>query len=295
MENLDPSTGNQDPESSGTAVESAPATTTDAGSVASSWKTGLRTDLKDSPLLQKFEDTPDGLSKAFESHSNLEKLLGHEKVPIPKDANDIEGWNRFSKAMGIPDKANGYGLPDASLPEDMKGITLDKNQFAEVMHSHKATPAQAKGMWEAYQKINIEAYKKAVEGQQKQLTETVNRLKGEWGDAYNTNVELGQMVINKFSDDAEMNDYLTATLSKDPRGIKFLAKVGDQFAENKVGEFSMKRFTLGPEEAQAEVDKLTKDLEGPYMNQRGKFTEREHQAAVDRVNALIASIQRAGR
>ena len=269
------------------------ATSTAAESVAASWKSALRTDLRDSPLAKKFDDTPDGLNKALESHANLEKLLGHEKVPIPKDVNDIEGWNRFSKAMGIPDKAQGYGLPDATLPDSMKGITIDKNKFAEVVHAHKLTPAQAKGLWQVYNEINIDNYKQAMDKHSKQLGETVNRLKGEWGDAYNTNVELGQMVINKFSDDQEMNDYLTSILSQDPRGIKFLAKVGDQFAENKVGEFQMKKFTLGPEEAQNEVDKLTRDLDGPYMNTKGKFTEKEHRAAIDRVNSLIASVQRA--
>lgn len=273
--------------------ESPVKTSTAAESVAASWKTALRTDLRNSPLAQKFDDTPDGLNKALESHANLEKLLGHEKVPIPKDVNDVEGWNRFSKAMGIPDKAENYGLPDASLPESMKGITIDKNKFAEVVHAHKLTPAQAKGLWKVYNEINIDTYKQAQEAHSKQLSETVNRLKGEWGDSYQTNVELGQMVINKFSEDKEMNDYLTATLSQDPRGIKFLAKVGDQFAENKMGEFSMKKFSLGPEEAQNEIDKMTRDLDGPYMNTKGKYTAAEHQAAIDRRNALTAAILRA--
>ena len=267
--------------------------TTETFTATPGWKNGIRTDLRDSPLLQKFEDTPDGLNKALESHANLEKLLGHEKVPIPKDINDVEGWNRYSKAMGIPDKAQGYGLPDAKLPDSMKGITLDKNQFAEVMHSHKVHPSAVKGIWNEYQRINIEQYNKAMEAHNKQLSETVTRLKGEWGDAYQTNVELGQTVINKFSDDPAMNDYLTATLTQDPRGIKFLAKIGDQFAEAKLGEFQTKKFSLDPEEAQAEVDKMTRDLNGPYMNTKGKFTTQEHQAAMDRVNSLIASIQRA--
>jgi hypothetical protein len=163
------------------------------------------------------------------------------------------------------------------------------------VHAHKLTPAQAQGLWKVYNEINIDAYGKAMEAHQKQLTETVNRLKGEWGDAYETNVELGQMVINKFSDDQDTNDYITSILSQDPRGIKFLAKIGDQFAENKVGEFQMKRFTLSPEEAMEEVAKIKNDMEGPYMNQKGKFTEREHAVAVDRVNSLIASVQRAKR
>lgn len=277
---------------------SSPAGTAQVESVSSpqtqsSWKSSLSNDLKGSPFLQKFEDTPEGLNKAFESHGNLEKLLGHEKVPIPKGPEDLEGWNRFSKAMGIPDKAEGYKLGDAQLPESMKGITIDKNKFAEVAHAHKLTPAQTQGLWKIYNELNIDSYNKAMEGHQKSMTETVNRLKGEWGDAYDTNVELGQMVINKFSDSQEMNDYITAVLSQHPNGIKFLAKIGDQFAENKVGEFQMKRFSLAPEEAQAEIDSLVRDLEGPYMNTKGKYTEREHQAAIDRVNSLRASILKA--
>lgn len=291
-DNLEPTqVDNSSPQEAGmveTAAPQAAEVTTTGG-----WKSGINTDLRNSPLLQKFEDTPEGLNKALESHANLEKLLGHEKVPIPKDANDVEGWNRFSKAMGIPDKAEQYGLPDAKLPESMKDITIDKNKFAEVVHAHKLTPAQAKGLWETYTRMNVESYQEAMKAHQEGLVKTVNTLKSEWGDAYQTNVELGQMVINKFSDDQETNDYITSILSQDPRGIKFLAKIGDQFAENKVGEFQMKRFTLAPEEAMEEVLRAKRDLNGPYMNQANKFSEREHQAEVDRVNHLLASINRA--
>ena len=261
------------------------------------WKDKLSADLKGSPLLQKFEDTPDGLGKAFSSHANLEQLLGHEKVPIPKDINDVEGWNRFSKAMGIPDKAEGYGLPDANIPENMAkmGLTLNKQQFAEIMHAHKVHPSAVKGIWETYQKVNVEAFNKMMDDHSKQLTTTVNQLKSEWGDAYETNVELGQMVINKFSTDQKTNDLLTTMMSKDPRAIKFLAKIGDQFAENKIGEFSMKRFSLSPAEAREETMKMSRDMEGPYMNQKGKYTDREHMAAVDRYNMLVkASMQGEG-
>jgi hypothetical protein len=257
------------------------------------WKTSLRTDLRDSSLLSKFEDSQDGLNQAIESYGNLEKLLGHEKVPIPKGPEDAEGWNRFGKAMGIPDKSEGYGLADPNLPEQLKGSGVGKERFAEIVHAHKLTPAQAQGLWKVYNEVSVEQYNQALQAHEKNTQDMVSRLKGEWGDAFETNVELGQMVINKFSNDQDMNDYITAVLSQDPRGIKFLAKIGDQFAENKVGEFQMKRFSTSPEEAQNEIDKLVKDLDGPYMNQSGKFTDREHQAAIDRVNHLRASINRA--
>ena len=253
------------------------------------WRGSLRPDLANSPFVQKFEDTPDGLNKAMESYGNLEKLLGHEKVPIPKDINDVEGWSRLSKALGVPDKAEGYGLADATIPKDLAqmGLTMNKNEFAEVMHAHKVPPGAVKGIWEVYQQKAIGAYQTAVQQQKEQLTKTVNTLRGKWGDAYETNVELGQMVINKFSADQEMNDYITSSLSKDPRGIEFLAKRGEQFAENKIPEFQMKRFSLAPEEAMDEVNKIRHDQDGPYMNTKGKFTDKEHQVAVDRVNHLL--------
>jgi len=268
-------------------------TTTTTPTVPTSWKASVNTDLRNSPLLQKFDDTPEGLNKALESHVNLEKLLGHEKVPIPKDVNDTEGWNRFSKAMGIPDKAEGYKLGDPKLPDSMKGMTIDKNKFAEVVHAHKLTPSQAQGLWKAYNDINMESYSKAMKEHEGKMVDTVNRLKGEWGDAYETNVELGQTVINKFSDDQEMNDYLTATLSQDPRGVKFLAKIGDQFAENKIGEFSMKKFSLGPEQAMAEIQKIIKDPKHPYNDRLAD--DKEHQAAVDYVNSLYQTVNRPAR
>lgn len=259
------------------------------------WKSAMTPDLRNSPFLQKFEDTPEGIVKLAESYGTLEKLVGHDKVPIPKDVNDVEGWNRLSKALGVPDKAEGYGLPDAQIPQDLSkmGLVLNKNEFAEVMHAHKVPPSAVQGIWKIYQQKTIESYTKALQEHQKTLTTTINTLRGEWGDAFETNVELGQMVINKFSDSQEMNDYLTASLSKDPKGIKFLAKIGGQFAENKIGEFQMKRFSLTPEQAMEEVDKLKMDLDGPYMNSKGKYTQTEHQRAVDRVNGLIASAQKA--
>ena len=56
--------------------------------------------------------------------------------------------------------------------------------------------------------------------------------------------------------------------------------------------FQMKRFSLAPEEALEEVNKIKQDLDGPYMNQKGKYTEKEHQAAVDRVNHLFGIYQK---
>ena len=241
--------------------------------------------------MQKFEDTKEGLGKAVESHLSLEKLLGHEKVPIPKGPDDAEGWNRFSKAMGVPDKAEAYGLPDAQIPESLKGMTFDKQKFAETVHAFKLTPGQAKGLWEAYTNMTKEAYSQAMKDHEAKMTQVVNQLRGEWGDAYETNVDLGQLVINKFASDKEAQDFVTASLMKHPNGVKFLSKIGSQFAENKIGEFGYTRFSLTPEQAQGEIDAILRDQKHPYNNDRASQAERDR--AINYVNGLYEQINKA--
>jgi len=258
---------------------------------AFSWKSQLSPDFANSPTIQKFADTKEGFNNAIKSHLSLEQMLGHEKVPIPKGDDDKEGWNHFSKAMGIPNRAEEYGLPDAEIPESMKGMTFDKSKFAETVHAFKLTPRQAKGLWEAYTNMAKETYAKAMKSHEDHMIQVKNQMRGEWGDAYDTNVELGQLVINKFSSDKDMEDYVTSTLMKHPNGIKFLSKIGNQFAENKVGDFAHKRFSLTPDQAQEEIDHIMMDSKHPYNNDKSTPAERER--AISYVNSLYAVLQRA--
>lgn len=259
---------------------------------AFSWKSQLKADFANSPTMKKFEDTQDGFNQAVKSHLELEQMLGKEKVVIPKDDKDVEGWNKFAKAMGVPDKAEGYGLEDPNLPEPMKGA-YNKEKFAQIAHALKLTPGQAKELQKVYAEEMKTSYEKAVKDQQQKMTQTINQLRSEWGDAYETNVELGQMVINKFSSDQETQDFVTAQIMSRPEGIKFLSKIGEQFAENKIGEFGYKKFSLTPDQAQAEIDQIVRDKNHPYNND--KLPRAERQRAIDYVNNLYATIDKAKR
>lgn len=251
-----------------------------------SWKSHLGPDLSNAPMFQKFEDNKDGLTNAFKSHVELEKLLGHEKVPIPKGDNDEAGWNQYMKAMGIPNEAGQYGLSDVELPEAMKGVSFDKQKFSEIVHGFKLTPNQAKGLWGAYTEQVMSAYQQHMKTLEEDLNTNISRLKSEWGDSYDGKVELGQTVINKFATDQETQDWLTSTMVKDPRGIKFLAKIGEQFSENKIGEFKYQGFSLTPEAAGAEYEGILNDPSHPYNNEKADPAARNR--AIDYVNKLIA-------
>jgi len=286
MDNLDQNTDNQDPEESGSGEVSEAGTSVAEAAPAFSWKSKVGADLSKAPSLGKFQDTPEGLAEVAKSYVNLEKLLGHEKVPLPKGPEDVEGRAAFNKAIGVPDKPEAYNLPDVKLPGNMDGLSFDKSSFEGIVHKYGLTPQQAQGLWSEYTKMSGDAYKNHMTSFQNKLNENINALRKEWGDAYAGNIELGDMAIAKLSDDQEMGDWLTATLSKSPYGMKFLSKVGNAFAENKVGDFQYKRFGLTPEEAQNEMAKIKNDPNHPYNSE--KASEKDHVAAVDHVNRLLA-------
>ena len=290
MENLAPPVENAGPEAPPEAPIAPPVAPVAPAVPTFTWKNNLPVDFANSPSMKKFADTKEGFAESVRSHLELEKLLGYEKVPIPKGKDDAAAWSVFNKAMGVPEKADGYGLPDPEIPANMPGLAFDKAKFAEVIHQHKLTPEAAKGLWGAYTDMSKQAYAKALKDHQDTLTNNINQLKGEWGDAYQSKIELGQMVINKFSSDQETNDYITATLTQDPRGIRFLSQIGEQFAENKIGEFKYQRHSLTPDEAKNEWDAIRQDPNHPYNNAKAPQAERDK--AIQYVMTLIGLSKR---
>ena len=255
-----------------------------------SWKSRLLPDYAGSPTIQLFPDTVEGFNDAVKSHLGLVRLVGNEKVPIPRGKDDVLGREVFNKALGVPDSPDGYVLKDANMPESMKGLTFDKATFAKTIHAQHLTPDQANGLWEAYTKMTEQTYANALKAHQDKMTQMGNELRQEWGDAYKSKVDLGQMVINKFfTDSKEMEDWWTATVLSNPHGIKGLEKLGQQFTENKIGEFKYQRHSLSPDEAQREIDSIRNDPTHPYSNP--KATERDHEQAVKFVNSLYAVVK----
>lgn len=285
-DNLDQGTDNQDQTNVTTSDNTTTTAPVSAAPVAFSWKSKVGEDLSKAPSLGKFSDTPEGLAEVAKSYVNLEKLLGHEKVPLPKGPEDVEGRAAFNKAIGVPDAPEKYNLPDASLPAGSESVAFDKGTFQQVMHKYGLTPQQAAGLWKEYGSMMGESYNKMTQNYSQQLDQNINALRKEWGDAYAANVELADMAISRLADSKEMGDWLTANIAKSPFGLKWAAKVGNLLAENKVGDFQYKRFSLSPAEAKNEIARIKADPNHPYNSE--KATEDDHNAAVNHVNRLFA-------
>ena len=247
------------------------------------WKDRLSADLQSAPGMDKFSNDPEGLGKAMTSYHNLEKMLGHEKVVIPKDKDDKEAWSMFNKATGVPESADKYELSDYEVPENLKDVTFDKEQFSEIVHGLDLRPDQAQGLWEKYTTLQSESYKNTMEGYQTQVDDNITALKEEWGQAYKPTVEAVEQLVNKFA--GEGADAVFAQAGKDTALMRTLGEITKQFKENDIGDFKgQTRFAKTPAEAQEELNRINLDDEHPYWagtRNTKKLTDSQHKLVVD--------------
>ena len=84
---------------------------------------------------------------AITGYQNLEKLIGAEKagrsVVLPKDENDVEGNKAFRAKLGVPEKVDGYAIPEA-YREALKDDALMPHVAAAAL-KHGLTPKQYEG------------------------------------------------------------------------------------------------------------------------------------------------------
>lgn len=157
---------------------------------AGSWFDGIADpDLKGYVQNKGWKDAGD----VANGYRNLEKLIGTEKVPMPKGDDDKDGWNRAYDAMGRPKLAGDYQLP---VPEG--GDTSFAAAAGEKFHELGLSTKQARGLgawWNEQQAASGAATVAAVN--QRHEAE-MSALKTDWGTAYDENINLGKRAVQEF-------------------------------------------------------------------------------------------------
>lgn len=189
-------------------------------------------------------------------YRNLEKLLGTEKVPLPKGAEDKEGWARVYDALGRPKTADEYGLP---VPEG--GSPDFAKAAAGKFHELGLSKGQAEALASWYNEQAQQQLGASQQATAAKVEQDLTTLKGEWGGAYEENIELGRRAAREFGLDAEK---LTALENAFGTGemLKFMSKIGRGLTEHTFeGGRSATGFGMTPEAARQRITALREDRE----------------------------------
>lgn len=193
---------------------------------APEWRLNLPEDLRNNPSLSKFE-TVEGMAK---SYANLERMLGGDKVPVPKDWDD-EGQRQMLIEAVRPAEPAAYNLP---LPENLddelvKSYSKDEESYwRQTFHEAGLSEWQAKKLFEAGVKPRIETWQQSRTDQDNQRQEAVRALQREWGGAYDANVNAAKVALNEYADE-DFRGYLDQTgLGNHPKMLRAFAKIGQQ-------------------------------------------------------------------
>lgn len=220
-----------------------------------------------------FED-PEALAN---SYMNLEKLVGKEKIPMPKDENDVEGWNKVYDALGRPKSAAEYKLP---VPEGDDGAF--SKTAGEWFHKAGVSQKQAEtiaNQWNAYQ---AEQMKQMETLAQQQSQQEMEALKGEWGAAFEKNLHTAKTYAKEFGlSPEEMNAIESIMGTK--RFLQAFSAQGQKLSEAPTIGFDGNKMNSGPmtpAQANARIMELKTDPEWVSKYLSGSHT---HRAEMDKL------------
>lgn len=259
------------------------------------WYSSLSEEYRNHPSIQKFQDV-NGMAKSYLS---LESLMGQEKIPVPKNENDIAAWEVYRKAFNVPETADKYDLKVEGL-DDSK---LDS--FKTIMYKHNISQDAAQDLLNAH----ISDFKSYEEAKNQlfnaEAQKASEELKKEWGLKYDENLKLARTFLEKMSASKEEFDYYNSKIGNDSRFIKLLSKMGQSVSEGSLGGFEGQAggFTKTPADAKQELDRILNDPDDAFWagarNKRNDMrfckehnlsyvSEEERKARVNYVNSLIA-------
>lgn len=157
-------------------------------------------------------------------------LSGAIKVP-GENATDEEKAS-YRKALGIPDKPDGYGIKPPDGADDATKERLGR--FAAKMHEIGAPKSVVEAAL-AFVHGEVQAIE-TLEGQQAEarLREAETELRKEWvTDAdYTRNMDLARKAVVRFGGDDLAAELDASGLGNNPKLVKAFATIGGLFAED---------------------------------------------------------------
>lgn len=198
----------------------APAAATPAPAAEKSWIEALPPDLRENGALLRYKES--GLEGLARGYLNAERLISSEKVPVPKDANDQEAWDRYYKAGGRPEEPTKYEFKrPETLPE---GVVYDEGMegwWKQSAFEAGLSQRQAERLYRQYADRFVADADLRGKNEGQQVTTAAAELQRDWGAEYEARRALAKAAFAEMPADARAAA-VAAGLARMPSYVKYL-------------------------------------------------------------------------
>lgn len=261
----------------------------------STWRDRLLGEEQENPTFAPYEDTEDGLKNLLKSYGEQAKLLGKDKMPVPK-ADDPEAMEAVFKAMGRPDDPAGYDMGFMSQrqwPEGAGPDTALYGKLTPLFHKAGLNQGQVEILANGFTDMQLENFKELNTTQAAKGQEWAQEMDEAWGPkgspSHKKQLELANRGINALTRDMGVDDHnaLADAFNNYPPFMKLMAKVGEVLAEDKdlIGDGQRRGKIYTPAEAKRQIAAIQGDPKHPFHDK----DRPGHDYAVTEMEALFAA------
>jgi hypothetical protein len=251
----------------------------DAGSSGGDWRASLSDDIRNDPSLASIQDV-NGLAKSF---IHGQRMVGADKVVIPKDDASPDEMNDFYNRLGRPEK---YELSRPDLPEGLEYNQDMETAMLKLMHESGLSQKQAQNLFTGYMNYIGKGHQDMTVGRESQIAEWDREIKQEFGAAYDERIDAAQRAAAEFGGEQFLGWLDETGLGDHPMFIKMFSKIGMGIMEDSADTSGRgNSFTLTPDAARQEIARLQRDPN--FMKQYNDSETDGHAAAIEKMQALF--------
>ena len=216
------------------------------------WRAGLPDTLKTNEAFKEFKTVGEFAQHHLEvatKAKDLEGKIGDYVPKLPDNASD-EDRALYFDALGRPQKPSEYEFDgeDKNSPEWT-------NQWKQEFHNLGFTKTQAKALSASFNgqmQRMVEAHNAKI---RTEISQAETKLKSEWGDKFDTNVELAKRLYQKHLGQEFDKDFDAGTEKTRLSTIRLLVKFASMTGEDKSPQGGISQHQGGNRSAMINYDK----------------------------------------
>ena len=209
----------------------------DGGSPGSqiNYPSDLDQNLHGNPSLSKFYDSEKNefkVGQLMKSYIHAQKLLGTDKVEIPREGWTQEQTREWLHKVGLPSKIEEYNVSN-NLPEGMKANEELFESFKAKAFEVGIMPQHAEALNEWFNGLQADAQKSQLDNYKTQLEEGKSQLKAEFGEAYERKLKAADSVLSSLAKPEQIEALSKKGILDDPDVTRLFINIAEKSGEDK--------------------------------------------------------------